>query len=370
MLWQANFQFSQFGPSNLTFAHNLVIARGPAPLFQSPYNGTWLGDYNLYWNLSTPTPSGVSATFPFDSTGRACVTPASAGCVANASLEQWRAESGQDVHSLVVDPLLTGDPSEGVFTVAPDSPALTRLGMIPVTATPANTGPRVGKRRVWDQCTGAPSCGRPPGLVNGSVTGSPRWACGDTVVYQCNIGHVMSPLGSTWRRCLPDGNWSGSAAVCTAAPGPRSWLSQGTQLYDGNVLQSATSFLIQQGDGNLCLYSGSVSHNQGNLWCSGGQHSGETFSVVQPDGNFCTRDYMSNAAVWCSQSNQSGCVAGTSPRSKTGLAHTADTPNCSFFVSVDSNRVCVHRGPSPVHDLGTVWCAPNGGLGAAGLPSE
>ena len=144
--------------------------------------------------------------------------------------------------------------------------------------------------------------------------------------------------------------------VQVPTPATPSWLPQDVDLYVGNVIASTSSFLTQQGDGNLCLYRGTgPSDNHGLLWCSGGRDAAETYTVVQPDGNMCTRDYKSHAAVWCSGSNQSGCVATGS-----GRAPLMSRLNCTFFVSVDGNKVCVHRGTSPDDDHGTVWCEPTG----------
>eukprot|EP00038_Savillea_parva_P029673 m.72673 g.72673 ORF g.72673 m.72673 type:complete len:990 (+) comp8796_c0_seq1:170-3139(+) len=375
VLSQMNYQASEFGPSDLTFHHNLVLVQGPSPIFVSPYNGTWYGDYNLYWNMSSP--GSLSPSFPSDPTGQACtgMSRTRGGCAANASLDQWRASSGQDMHSLVTDPKLTGNPQQGDFSVAPNSPLLTQLGMVPIAATPASTGPMATKQRPWNPCAAldaqATTCGPPPQLVNGTVTGSTQWACGDTVVYQCLPGFAMPPNGSTWRRCGADGAWSGTLPTCVPASGPASWLPESRQLYSGNSIVSNASFLIQQGDGNLCLYAGSPSNNQGELWCSGAQHSTAVYTVVQPDGNMCTRDLASNAPIWCSKSNQTGCGLGRPPKKahrikgQTLAEHLAaataaarQSDNCTFFAMVEPERICIHRGSSPAYDLGTIWCRP------------
>jgi hypothetical protein len=234
-----------------------------------------------------------------------------------------------------------------------------------VTASPNTTGPAAGKRQAWNPCD-APgalrTCGEPPAVVNGSVVSSPRWACGDVAVYHCDEGSVMLPSASTWRKCQPDGAWSGPPARCVPTPPTPSWLPQGKDLYAGDIIASKTSFLTQQGDGNLCLYRGTgPSDNHGLLWSSGGRDAAETYAVVQPDGNFCTRDYASNAAVWCAGSNQTGCSSSpfarlrTLPSANTALLDTAPN-NCTFFAAVDGDKVCVHRGTSPADDHGTVWC--------------
>ena len=66
ILWEANFQAAQFGPSDLTFRNNMVLVQGAAPVFQSPFNGTWRGDLNLFWNISAPSDDGLTNTFPSD----------------------------------------------------------------------------------------------------------------------------------------------------------------------------------------------------------------------------------------------------------------------------------------------------------------
>src|SRR5262249_12506057 len=77
------------------------------------------------------------------------------------------------------------------------------------------------------------------------------------------------------------------------APGPlgRSCRVTGGTLAAGQYLVSENKqfFLIQQTDGNLCVYKGSSpSDNRGGLWCHNKVGGGPSFTVMQGDGNLCT----------------------------------------------------------------------------------
>jgi hypothetical protein len=104
---------------SFTFEHNLVYYREGSLLGG---NWTWAGgnyafDANCYWDVS-----GRPITFD------------------GLTLEEWRSQRGQDLHSLIADPLFV-DPDHGDFTLQPGSPAL-GLGFVPFDLETTWAAPR------------------------------------------------------------------------------------------------------------------------------------------------------------------------------------------------------------------------------------
>mmetsp|Transcript_54586 Transcript_54586/g.128960 ORF Transcript_54586/g.128960 Transcript_54586/m.128960 type:complete len:156 (+) Transcript_54586:3-470(+) len=64
LLYQAEFQYSSFGASNLTFVSNIVyLDLRAGRVFACPYAGEWFSSSNLYWNASDSS-GNPSGTFP------------------------------------------------------------------------------------------------------------------------------------------------------------------------------------------------------------------------------------------------------------------------------------------------------------------
>ncbi len=97
--------------TSFTFEHNIVYWTDGPLLHGAWGDGHYVMDYNVYWNAA-----GKAVDF------------------AGRSLIDWQ-KGGQDVHSLVADPLLA-DPPKGDFTLKADSPAL-RLGFKPIDTSAA-----------------------------------------------------------------------------------------------------------------------------------------------------------------------------------------------------------------------------------------
>ena len=92
---------------SFTFERNIVLWDNDSPLLGSNWNDdNFKLDYNLYWHAGQPV------TFP-----------------GGLSLEQWREERGQDLHSVIADPLFE-NPAADDYRLKPDSPAL-KLGFEP-----------------------------------------------------------------------------------------------------------------------------------------------------------------------------------------------------------------------------------------------
>jgi parallel beta-helix repeat protein len=91
---------------SFTFEHNIVYWEKGKLLDGAWTNGQFLFDHNLYWQAA-----GQPIEFGKD------------------SMTEWQ-RRGQDVHSLVADPLFT-DPARGAFTLKPGSPA-SKIGFQPI----------------------------------------------------------------------------------------------------------------------------------------------------------------------------------------------------------------------------------------------
>jgi alpha-L-fucosidase-like protein/parallel beta helix pectate lyase-like protein len=95
------------------FERNIVLWDNDSPLFGANWkDNNYKIDNNLYWR------AGKSIRFPGD-----------------LSLEQWRKQRDQDVHSLIADPGFV-DPTSDDYHFKPDSPAL-RVGFQPFDYTQA-----------------------------------------------------------------------------------------------------------------------------------------------------------------------------------------------------------------------------------------
>lgn len=102
---------------SFTFERNIVLWDNDSPLLGSNWNDdNFKLDYNLYWHAGQPV------TFP-----------------GGLSLEQWREERGQDLHSVIADPLFE-NPAADDYRLKPGSPAL-ELGFEPFDYT------RAGRRK-------------------------------------------------------------------------------------------------------------------------------------------------------------------------------------------------------------------------------
>eukprot|EP00927_Polykrikos_kofoidii_P061894 TRINITY_DN56718_c0_g1_i1.p1 TRINITY_DN56718_c0_g1~~TRINITY_DN56718_c0_g1_i1.p1 ORF type:complete len:814 (+),score=98.02 TRINITY_DN56718_c0_g1_i1:68-2443(+) len=128
-----------FGPSNLTFSQNIVYVDSKTPrIFCHVHGGSWTGDRNLFFDVSTP--GLVSNTFPdpqIAATGGAEMDRS-----VSASLNRWRS-GGADVNSIVADPKFQ-DPFNGNFRLSELSPAITQLDFdaTNVDAVLSTAGPR------------------------------------------------------------------------------------------------------------------------------------------------------------------------------------------------------------------------------------
>lgn len=216
LLWHANFQASEFGPSDLRFIRN--VAYTSSPLFESPFNGSWVADANLFWNATPAAP--LSPTFPQHEWWR-CDTPGAPACLANASLADWAAATGNDGHSIVDDPLFV-DAAGLDFRLRSDSPALAQLGFVwfdPLVAGPKGSTSRPGWQMEFLGCVPAAKFGgggecADPGVPMGATrSGTSHFGCGDVVVYHCTGDFLLH--GSTWRMCTGSG-WSGKEPSCVA----------------------------------------------------------------------------------------------------------------------------------------------------------
>lgn len=118
-----------------TFERNIVITDGQ-PIFIGGYSNDFskrniLSDLNLFWDVS----GEVVLTGPRVSDRSSPVE--------KKSLEQWRASTGNDLHSVVADPRFK-DVKAFDFALAPDSPALA-LGFRPIDLS--DVGPRPKDKR-------------------------------------------------------------------------------------------------------------------------------------------------------------------------------------------------------------------------------
>eukprot|EP00047_Mylnosiga_fluctuans_P022697 m.124565 g.124565 ORF g.124565 m.124565 type:complete len:740 (+) comp9351_c1_seq1:9-2228(+) len=174
-----------FGPSNMTFTHNIVFMDERAgAVFECPYLGNGTFASNVYYNAS----GSLSASFP-------SLVPGSC----NRSLAEWQA-AGQDAGSIAVDPLFA-DPSVYNFTLSPASPVLA-LGIKPIPMTGFGPTSPVAWR---------PTCNAPPGqvfscgvpIVGHSTIYGADYTCGASVHVACNPGFVA--VGPTVPTCGPDG---------------------------------------------------------------------------------------------------------------------------------------------------------------------
>ncbi len=386
------------GVSDLRFKQNIVYvdARVGSGLFGTSWLGNSSFSKNLYYNASS---TGVEAAliggrqFPTWKEGTRHGRPGSSSGACNRTFAEWQA-SGEDAGSMLnVDPDFASKiprrPAD--FRIGADSPAR-NLGFNPelLTAIVGQVGPKASAQFPWQpQCHSDSSthdtdkvftCSDPSVPVNGSVSGNGHWGCGDVAVWHCEPGTVLT--GATFAYCLANG-WTSPAPKCVAAPRPTCLSSSDG---DTNHLTSGTSlstlrapagqyFVTQQSDGNVCVYKGSgPAHNQGEVWCSGGDTvgPGQYSTVLQTDGNLCTYRLSASqdsASVWCS-----------------------DTPVCAehpcqlWAALQDDGRFCVHRGATCTNGHDTtepVWCsaAPHsagteyrsgtaalGGMGTAELP--
>ena len=109
---------------SFTFEHNIVYWTNDSPLLASNWEGDGFAlDRNVYWNPAHPVrfPGGLD-------------------------LEAWREQRGQDLHSLVADPLFV-DPAADDWRLREGSPAL-ELGF--EAWDPAKAGPRGPALRAAD----------------------------------------------------------------------------------------------------------------------------------------------------------------------------------------------------------------------------
>eukprot|EP00041_Stephanoeca_diplocostata_P038006 m.1468317 g.1468317 ORF g.1468317 m.1468317 type:complete len:809 (+) comp25139_c0_seq13:1209-3635(+) len=223
VLWHANFQYGQFGPSDLQYQRNIAYAQGP--MFQSPYNGTWISDYNVYFNASdeSPSPTYLSATFP--NPPEYCRVPAT--CNVTTSYAAWKAYTGNDAHSLVTAPAFV-DAAHFNFQLKPSSPVFRAIEFEEFNHSSA--GPSFSDGGRWyQQFLGCPhpghgksqeeiACKDPGAVANADRSGDGGgFACGDVIVYRCRPGFRIA--GSTFRQCTASG-WSGTQPRCLSDPRP------------------------------------------------------------------------------------------------------------------------------------------------------
>jgi hypothetical protein len=154
MVAQDAFQYDQFGPSNITFAHNILFLNSTivaqqygnphsTPMFACPYHGQWASDYNLFWNTSTP--SALSDTFISPA---AIVAQGAAGTdyVCNTTFAAWQSTAPfNDQHSLVGDPGFFDVGQSALeardFRLQDSSPAIQKLGFQSLNAVWETAGP-------------------------------------------------------------------------------------------------------------------------------------------------------------------------------------------------------------------------------------
>lgn len=359
------------GVSDLRFETNIVYvdARVGSGLFGTSWLGNSSFSKNLYYNASS---NGAEAAliggrqFPSWKEGTRHGAPGSGMGTCNRTFEEWQA-SGEDADSMLnVDPDFASKiprfPAD--FRIGADSVAR-KLGFDPelMSATVGRVGPKVSAQFSWQpQCDLDSSshdadtmftCSDPVVPVNGSVSGNGYWRCGDVAVWHCEPGTILT--GATFAYCLANG-WTSEAPKCVPAPTQTCLYTSGG---DTNRLTSGTSlstlsapadqyFVTQQSDGNFCVYKGSgPAHNEGEVWCSGGDTAGpgQYSTVLQMDGNLCTyatSASQSLAPTWCS-----------------GTPVCAKNP-CQLWAALqDDGRFCVHHGATCTdgHDTEPVWCS-------------
>lgn len=111
------------------------------------------------------------------------------------------------------------------------------------------------------------------------------------------------------------------------------------------VAADGKKFVIQQSDGNLCIYAGSgpKSRTGGNWWCTGrAPGNGTYFTTLQGDGNLCTYSGTPQSPkpgpLWCSRN--------------TSLP--AD-PGIYFTILQNDGNLATYFGSSPSNNWGWVW---------------
>eukprot|EP01084_Bolivina_argentea_P052712 96819_1 len=207
ILWQANLQYSEFGESDLYFSNNIVVMNNYTQfMFEAPYNGSWISDYNLFWNYSKATNSRevISNTFPNLKNPKQ-VTP-------NISFDEWQSVIGNDVYSVIEDPLFV-DPIHFNFSLEANSPAFKAIKFKDINnlnGVGLNENNFIFNENQWKmKCNNnVNNCIEPPNIVSNGwyISGVLHYECGSVIVYHCNINYVLH--GPVWRRCLSNGQWS------------------------------------------------------------------------------------------------------------------------------------------------------------------
>ncbi|TLS51289.1 right-handed parallel beta-helix repeat-containing protein [Paenibacillus antri] len=119
--------------NSFSFWRNLLVSRGePMYAIRKGRPKSFLADANLFWN--TEGPPVVGADFRY--------AEARFFMDGELDLAEWRAATGNDLHSVVADPGFV-DAERFDFRLRPDSPALL-LGFRPIDASAA--GPRAERR--------------------------------------------------------------------------------------------------------------------------------------------------------------------------------------------------------------------------------
>ncbi|CAH1787620.1 unnamed protein product, partial [Owenia fusiformis] len=163
-------------------------------------------------------------------------------------------------------------------------------------------------------------CGALGAPSNGSLDGTSGNTIGDLIVFSCDTGYTLS--GSSIRTCQSDGNWSGTATVCTIVDcGALATPTNGFQTGTTTTYQSVITFGCNTG----YTFSGSATRTcQAN-----GAWSGTTA--------FCT---IVNCGTLATPTN--GAITSTTGNTYLGVINFEC--DCGYILSGSASRTCQSTG--------------------------
>jgi len=143
-----------------------------------------------------------------------------------------------------------------------------------------------------------------------------------------NVSLTAGP--HTLQLMVDNGGYNIDSIVIGAPLASGTKFNQGQYLTVGQYITSPSKncFLVQQSDGNLCLYKGSdPSNNQGFLWgsLSASQPTGNYFTILQSDGNLVT-------------------YKGTGPSNNLGYVWANFTSGSNYLQVTDSQQIQMISG--------------------------